>query len=66
MNVKNTMTIDAITISIDYSDHLESIISNKDLLDRWLIVTHANDNKTIGVCKKYDLEYICSTRCNSS
>ena len=54
------MNIDAITVSIDYSDYLEQIVSNKDKFDRWLIVTHWSDKKTIEVCKKYNLEYILS------
>lgn len=54
------MTIDAITVSIDYSDYLEQIVSNRDKFDRWLIVTHWSDKKTIEICKKYELEYICS------
>jgi hypothetical protein len=55
------MNIDAITVSIDYSDYLEQIISNKDKFDRWLIVTHHSDSKTINICEKYNLDYICST-----
>jgi hypothetical protein len=54
------MNIDAITVSIDYSDYLEQIVTNRDKFSRWLIVTHQSDSKTIELCKKYDLEYICS------
>jgi hypothetical protein len=54
------MNIDAITVSIDYSDYLEQIVSNKDKFDRWLIVTHWSDKKTIEVCKNHNLEYILS------
>jgi hypothetical protein len=54
------MIIDAITISIDYSDYLEQIVSNKNKFNRWLIVTHWSDKKTIEICKKYELEYIFS------
>jgi glycosyltransferase involved in cell wall biosynthesis len=54
------MKVDAITVSIDYSDYLEQIVSNHDKFFRWLIVTHHSDKKTIEVCKKYNLQYICS------
>jgi hypothetical protein len=54
------MNIDAITVSIDYSDYLEQIVSNKDKFTRWLIVTHWSDKKTIDLCKKYSLDYMLS------
>lgn len=54
------MHIDAITVSIDYSDYLEKIICNKNKVSRWLIVTHHSDIKTIELCKKYGLEYFLS------
>lgn len=56
------MHIDAVTISIDYSDYLDKIASNNKVLDRWLIVTHELDKKTINVCNKHKLEYIFSER----
>lgn len=56
------MRIDAITVSIDYSDYLDEIASNNSVLDRWLIVTHEQDIKTIRVCKKHKLEYIFSDK----
>ena len=54
------MHIDAITVSIDYSDYLERIVDNKNKFNRWLIITHWSDKKTIEICKKYELEYIFS------
>lgn len=54
------MHIDAITVSIDYSDYLKKIICNKDKVSRWLIVTHDSDKKTINLCKKHDLQYFLS------
>jgi len=56
------MKIDAVTVSIDYSDYLEKIISNKELLDNWLIVTHKDDKKTIKVCKDNKLNFIYSEK----
>ena len=43
------MKVDAITVSIDYSDYLEQIVSNRDKFFRWLIVTHQSDKKTIDI-----------------
>jgi hypothetical protein len=59
---KSKNIIDAVTVSIDYSDYLESILSNKDQLNRWVIVTHRSDKRTINLCKEHGLEYILS--CN--
>ena len=56
------MKIDAVTVSIDYSDYLQKIISNKELLDNWLIVTHKDDKKTIKVCKDNKLNFIYSQK----
>ena len=54
------MKIDTVTVSIDYSDYLSKIISNKEILENWLIITHKDDTKTIRVCKDNKLDYICS------
>ena len=56
------MKIDTVTVSIDYSDYLKKIISNKELLQNWLIITHKDDNKTIKVCKDNKLNYIFSKK----
>ncbi len=45
------MKIDTVTVSIDYSDYLSKIISNKEILENWLIITHKDDTKTIRICK---------------
>ena len=66
MKRKNTIHLDAITVSIDYSDILEKVVTNRHILDRWLIVTHESDYKTIEVCRKYDLEYTTSDRVYSN
>ena len=52
------MKIDAVTVSIDYSDYLLKIISNKEILNSWLIITHKDDSKTINICKDNNLIYI--------
>tara|TARA_A100000171_G_scaffold34350_1_gene32794 strand:- start:739 stop:1359 length:621 start_codon:yes stop_codon:yes gene_type:complete len=56
------MKIDTVTVSIDYSDYLKKIISNKELLENWLIITHKDDKKTIKVCKDNKLNYIFSKK----
>lgn len=56
------MIIEAVTVCIDFADKLQNVISNKNKLNRWLIVTHESDVDTIALCKKYSLEYICSKR----
>lgn len=54
------MRISAVTVCIDYSDYLEKILPNRDLLDDWIIVTHQSDKKTIQLCEKNELQYILS------
>lgn len=56
------MRIDTVTVSIDYSDYLQEIISNKEILDNWLIVTHKDDSKTIKICRDNSLDYIYSSK----
>ena len=56
------MKIEAVTVSINYSDYLSQIISNKEKLDRWLIVTHEDDSDCINLCKKNNLEYFFSKK----
>jgi len=56
------MKIDAVTVSIDYSDYLLKIISNKEILNSWLIITHKDDSKTINICKDNNIEYIYSEK----
>lgn len=61
MNSQN-IQVEAITVSVDYSDYLKKIISNKEKLKRWLIVTIKQDVKTIQVCKDNKLDYIYTDR----
>ena len=57
---KSKNKINAVTVSIDYSDYLEKIILNRQQVDRWVIVTHKSDKKTIRLCESYNVEYILS------
>jgi hypothetical protein len=61
MNNQN-ISVEAVTVSVDYSDYLKQIISNKEKLDRWVIVTIKQDKKTIQVCKDNKLDYIFTDR----
>lgn len=57
---KSKNIINAVTVCIDYSDYLCKIVTNSQQVDRWLIVTHISDKKTIDFCKANKLEYILS------
>lgn len=56
------MNVTAITVCIDFCKWLKKCISNKELLSRWIIVTHASDLETINFCKDNNIEYILSKR----
>ena len=56
------MKIEAVTVSVNYSDYLSQIISNKEKLDTWVIVTNEDDYKCIRLCKDNKLDYILSDR----
>ena len=56
------MKIEAVTVCVDYSQYLAKVISNKDKLDRWVIVTHKSDTATIKLCVDNGIEFICSKK----
>jgi len=56
------MKIEAVTVSVNYSDYLSQCISNKEKLDRWIVVTHEDDLECIKLCEDNVIEYICSKR----
>jgi len=56
------MKVEAVTVCINFSKYLKQCLSNKDLLDRWIIITHELDEDTIALCKENDLEYVLSKR----
>jgi len=56
------MKIEAITVSVNYSDYLKQCVSNKDKVDRWVVVTHEDDIDCIKVCEENEIEYICSEK----
>lgn len=50
------MKLQAVTVSVNYSDFLEHVIeSNKKLFDKWIIVTDTKDLKTKELCEKYEV-----------
>lgn len=56
------MKIEAVTVCVDYSDWLIKCLSNRDMFDRWIIVTHHSDIDTVRLCEAYNLEYVLSKR----
>jgi hypothetical protein len=56
------MKIEAVTVCVDYSHYLKQVISNKNKLDRWVIVTHKSDKDTIKLCKKENIEFVLSKK----
>lgn len=49
-----------ITVCINYADYFQYTLSNRDLFDRWIVVTDKNDKETQDLCSKSNLEYIHS------
>jgi hypothetical protein len=56
------MKIEAVTVSVDYSEWLRRCTTNDDKLDRWVVVTHKSDLKTQELCKMHDIECVLSER----
>lgn len=54
------MKITAFTVSVNYSDVLLKILSNKISVDNWIVITHESDTKTLGVIKQNRLNYFLS------
>ena len=53
-----SVIVEAVTVSVNYSDYLSKCISNKERLDRWIIVTEKQDTKCINLCKSNNIEYV--------
>jgi hypothetical protein len=51
-----------ITVCVGYDDYLLACIANKQHLDDWLIVTTAEDEKTLALCREHGLWHITSER----
>lgn len=56
------MKIEAVTVSVDYSEWLRKCVGNKDKFDRWVIVTVKDDIDTQRICKENDIECVVSER----
>ena len=52
------MIVEAVTVSVNYSDYLSKCISNKEKLDRWIVVTEKQDTKCINLCKSNNIEFV--------
>ena len=53
-----SVIVEAVTVSVNYSDYLSKCISNKEKLDRWIVVTEKQDTKCINLCKSNNIEYV--------
>lgn len=48
------MKLEAVTISINYSDYLEKVVErNAALLDRWVVVVDPGDRATVELCRRH-------------
>ena len=53
------MYLEAVTVSVGYSDYLEFTMSrNRPHFDRYVVGTVPEDDDTIAVCAKYDVECV--------
>lgn len=53
------MKIEAVTVCVNYADYLEQIAAqNRRLLDRWIVVTKASDERTRSVCCRHSIEIV--------
>ncbi len=53
------MKIECVTVAVDYSDYLAEVAPhNRRLLDRWVVVTRARDEKTREVCCRHSIEIV--------
>lgn len=53
------LQIEAVTVCVGYDDFLaETLHANKAVLKRWLIVTTPDDEKTLDLCHKHNLEVV--------
>jgi len=53
-----SVIVEAVTVSVNYSYYLSKCISNKEKLDRWIVVTEKQDTKCINLCKSNNIEYV--------
>lgn len=49
------MKLQAVTVSVNYSDFLvHTLEENKNIFDKWIIITDTTDHKTVTLCKEYE------------
>src|ERR1035438_9099745 len=59
--MKRIAHLEAVTVCVGYSDFLQETAKfNAGLLDRWIIVTTPDDDKTRWVCNRFNLEVLLS------
>ena len=59
------MKLQAVSICVNYSDFLASVICNKRHFDRWVVVTCADDRRTQEQCKLVGIECLVSVFLNA-
>src|SRR2546428_297913 len=59
------MKVFAITICVNYSDYLESILGNQKHFDRWLVMTVEEDRTTQELCRNAGIEVFTSKCLNA-
>lgn len=51
--------VEAVTVCVDYADFLrETIPANRGHFDHWLIITSPDDDNTLNLCRRHNLEVI--------
>lgn len=56
--LKKNMKLECVTICVNYGDFLSSIVSNRTLFNKWIVVTDLHDIHTKSVCDFYMIECI--------
>ncbi len=56
------MLLEAVTVCVNSASALKHCVDNRKLLDRWVVVTTANDLDTIALCRQYEIETLFSER----
>lgn len=58
------MFIEAVTVCVGYDDFLATVAPyNIPHLDRWLVVTRPDDEKTREVCRRFNIDVLLSSDC---
>jgi len=50
--------IEAVTVSINFTDYLRQCVGNREYFERWIVVTDRKEEETIELCKSHDIEVV--------